>query len=53
LAVAYAAAGRFNDAITTAEQAINIAGTHGQKNVVSEIQSRLELYKAGRAYIQK
>ncbi len=53
LAGAYAAAGRFNDAVTTAEQAVNAAKAHGQENMVSEIQNHIELYKAGRAYIQK
>jgi Flp pilus assembly protein TadD len=50
LAAAYAAAGRFNDAITTAQQAIGLARSAGQTQVVSEIESRLELYRAGRAY---
>ncbi|MFA5291897.1 MAG: tetratricopeptide repeat protein [Phycisphaerae bacterium] len=53
LAVAYAAAGRFSDAITTAQRAINLAKTHGQDNMAGEIQTRLELYKANQAYIQK
>ena len=50
LAVAYAAAGRFNDAITTAQQAIGLARSAGQTRMVSEIETRLELYRAGRAY---
>ncbi len=50
LAVAYAAAGRFNDAITTAQQAIGLASSAGQTRMVSEIETRLELYRAGRAY---
>jgi tetratricopeptide (TPR) repeat protein len=53
LAAAYAAAGRFNDAVTTAEQAVNAAKARGQEDMVSEIQNHIELYKAGRAYIQK
>lgn len=53
LAVAYAAAGRFNDAVRTAEKAINATKAHGQENLASEIQKRIELYKAGHAYIQK
>jgi len=53
LAAAYAAAGRFNDAIATAEQAINIVKASGRNDVINEIQNRVELYKAGRAYIQK
>jgi Tfp pilus assembly protein PilF len=50
LAVAYAATGRFNDAITTAQQAIGLARSAGQTQVVREIEARLELYRAGRAY---
>jgi tetratricopeptide (TPR) repeat protein len=53
LAVAYAAAGRFDDALATARQAVNIAKVRGQEKLVSEIQSRIELYQAGRSYIQK
>jgi len=53
LAVAYAAAGKFQDAITTAEKALNIAKTTGQENTAREIQSRLELYKAGKPYREK
>jgi len=45
LATAYAAAGRFSDAVKIDEQAINAAKARGQKNLVSEIQSRIELYK--------
>jgi len=50
LAVAYAAAGRFNDAIATAEKAIDLARSAGQSQVVGEIQARLQLYRSGRAY---
>jgi len=53
LAVAYAAAGKFNDAIVTAEKALNIAKTAGQENTAREIQNRLELYKAGKPYREK
>jgi tetratricopeptide (TPR) repeat protein len=50
LAVAYAAAGRFNDAIAAAQKAIELARSAGQTQIVSEIETRLELYRAGRAY---
>jgi len=53
LAVAYAAAGKFNDAIITAGKALNIAKAEGQENTAREIQNRLELYKAGRPYREK
>ncbi len=50
LAAAYAATGRFTDAVTTAQEAVDLARSSGQTQVVSEIQTRLELYRAGRAY---
>ncbi len=53
LAVAYAAAGKFNDAIMTAEKALNVTKATGQENTAREIQNRLELYKAGKPYREK
>ncbi len=50
LAAAYAAAGRFTNAVATAQAAVDLARSSGQAQVVSEIQTRLELYRAGRAY---
>jgi len=50
LAVAYAANSRFDKAITTAQQAIELARSAGQTEFVSQIEGRLELYRAGRAY---
>jgi tetratricopeptide (TPR) repeat protein len=50
LAVAYAAAGRFNEAITTAQKAIELAGTAGQHQLVREIEARLKSYRAGQAW---
>jgi tetratricopeptide (TPR) repeat protein len=50
LAIAYAAAGRFNDAIATAQKAIELARTAQQPQWVKEIEGRLELYRSGRAY---
>ena len=50
LAAAYAAAGRFNEAIATAQKAIELARSAGQTQIVNEIETRLELYRAGRAY---
>ncbi len=52
LAAAYAAAGRFNDAIATAEKAIELARTAGLPQVVSEIESHIELYRSGHPYRQ-
>jgi len=52
LAAAYAAAGKFPEAVTTAEQALKIAQSSLQRRLAEEIQSRLGLYKAGRPYIE-
>ena len=51
-AVAYAAAGRFADAIATGQRAIELAYTAGQPQLAKEIETRLELYRNGRAYRQ-
>jgi tetratricopeptide (TPR) repeat protein len=53
LAAAYAAAGRFGEAVKTAEQAVDIADADGQKDLSNEIQQRLKLYQAGQPYRQK
>jgi tetratricopeptide (TPR) repeat protein len=53
LAVAYAAVGRFDDAVKKAQQAVDIAKASGQEDLCGEIQRRLELYKAGKRYHQK
>jgi tetratricopeptide (TPR) repeat protein len=52
LAAAYAAAGRFDEAIITAEKAIELARTAGQTQLVGRIEMRLGLYQTGRAYYQ-
>ena len=53
LAAAYAAAGRFPEAVATAERALVLARPSQQKELVEQIQNRLDLYKASRAYIEK
>ena len=50
LAAAYAAAGRFADAITTAQRAMELAESAGQATLAKNIRSRLELYRTGRPY---
>jgi len=50
LAAAYAEAGRFNDAIATAEKARDLAMKDGLKNIVERNEHLLELYRAGRPY---
>ena len=52
LAAAYAAAGKFPRAIETAEKALQLAQSSGQNELMSEIQNRLRLYKAGQPYIE-
>jgi len=51
LAAAYAAAGRFDDAQRTAEQALAIARTSGQTELSTAINARLQLYQANRPYV--
>ena len=53
LAAAYAAAGRFNDAVTTAQQAVDAAKAGGQEDLSGEIQDRIKLYQVGQPYRQK
>jgi tetratricopeptide (TPR) repeat protein len=50
LAAAYAAAGRFDAAVGTAQQAIQLADATGQTRLASRIKLRLELYRADHAY---
>ena len=50
LAVAYAATGRFDDAIATARTAIDLARAAGQAELAKEIKARLELYRTAHAY---
>jgi tetratricopeptide (TPR) repeat protein len=50
LAVAYAANGRFNDAIGTTQKAIVLASSSGQAELVQKMEARLELYRDGKAY---
>lgn len=51
LAVAYAAAGRFSQAIETAEKVINLAEAAGQRDKAREIRNRMKFYKEGWPYI--
>jgi tetratricopeptide (TPR) repeat protein len=53
LAAAYASAGRFSDAIRTAEQAMDAALADSKEELAQQIQDRLLLYKAGRRYLEK
>jgi tetratricopeptide (TPR) repeat protein len=50
LAAAYANAGRFPQAIETADRAIKIAGSTGNEALVKEIQNHLTLYRDNKPY---
>ena len=50
LAIAYAAAGRFEEAIASAEQALQLLQAGGQAGAAAQIRQRLELYRAGTRY---
>jgi len=50
LAMAYADAGRFPEAIQTAQRAIDVAGATGNQQLAGEIRARLELYRLGKPY---
>jgi len=52
LAIAYAAAGRFQDAVETADKAFKLAQSSQQEQLALQIQARLNLYKEGRPYIE-
>jgi len=50
LATAYAEAGRFDDAIATAEKACTLASESGKPDLLKQIQELLELYRAHQPY---
>jgi hypothetical protein len=50
LAAAYAEAGRFDDAITTAEKACILASESGKQDLLKKNQELLELYRARQPY---
>jgi spermidine synthase len=50
LAEAYAAAGRFDKAITVAEAALALASNQQNENLVDKIRHRLELYRQKKPY---
>jgi tetratricopeptide (TPR) repeat protein len=50
LAVAYAADGKFSQAIRTAEKAIELCQSGSNKELAEEIRKRLQLYKSGQSY---
>jgi len=53
LAVAYAAASKFDEATRIAEKALNAARISERENLIVEIQKRIKLYEAGQPYREK
>jgi spermidine synthase len=52
LAGSYAAAGRFSEAVSIAEKALQPAQSLGNQKLTEEIQNRLQSYRQGRPYVQ-
>ncbi len=50
LAAAYAASGRFNEAVATAQAAIDLATAAGAQGLVADCRRRLELYQQGQPF---
>jgi len=52
LAVAYAAVGKFPEAVDTAKKALELAESSGHNQRIEGIRSRLHFFKAGKIYIE-
>jgi len=52
LAAAYAAAGRYDEAVTTAQKALRLAVESSARELSDEIRSQLELYRQRKPYTQ-
>jgi hypothetical protein len=50
LAAAYAETGRFDAAVSTAQKGLELAVHQGSKDLVLELERRLQLYKTGHPY---
>ena len=50
LAAAYAAAGRFDDAVSTVKEAWRLADSAGQTAIAEELHMRLQIYRQGKPY---
>jgi hypothetical protein len=53
LAAAYAEAGRFSDAVATAEKAANLAAAAGNSRFANINTQLMQLYRAGKPYHEK
>lgn len=51
LAAAYAAAGRFDDAVKTAAEAVELARGSSNTSNAADLEARLKLYQSGRSYV--
>ena len=51
LAAAYATAGRFDDAVATAREAMQLAQSTGATPLAASLRERLELYEQGKPYV--
>ena len=49
LGIAYARAGRFEDAVRAAENAVRLARASGQQDLASDLEARLMVYRDGRS----
>jgi tetratricopeptide (TPR) repeat protein len=50
LAAAYAEAGRFPEAVTTAQRALRLAAVHSNSELAGSLQSQLKLFQAGQPF---
>jgi tetratricopeptide (TPR) repeat protein len=50
LAAAYAEAGRFSEAVETAQQALRLAGAQSKTLLAGQLQAQLQLYQAGKPF---
>lgn len=53
LAAAYAAAGRFDDAVKSQKEAIRLATAAGMTDVLPRYEERLKLFESGKPFIEK
>ena len=51
LGAAYAAAGRFDQAVTTAQTAVDLLGARGSLSAATEVSERVELYRRHQAFV--
>ena len=52
LAAAYAEAGRFHEALETAQKGVELALAKGRAQLAEDIRSRMQLYKAGKPFYE-